>query len=117
MSVPAFVKSKAQGAKLVTPKIDRPGAVEIAKQLRAIGNNVNQMARATNAAELDPDSAANLTAELQNVKKELERVPTPKYLIYKCMFTKSLIFILIKRIVIFQCLFANERLQHPNVFI
>nr|WP_185751430.1 hypothetical protein [Carnobacterium maltaromaticum] len=46
MSVPAFVKSKAQGAKLVTPKIDRPGAVEIAKQLRAIGNNVNQMARA-----------------------------------------------------------------------
>ncbi len=51
MSVPAFVKSKAQGAKLVTPKIDRPGAVEIAKQLRAIGNNVNQMARATNTAD------------------------------------------------------------------
>lgn len=74
MSVPAFVKSKAQGAKLVTPKIDRPGAVEIAKQLRAIGNNVNQMARATNAAELDPDSAANLTAELQNVQKELNQL-------------------------------------------
>lgn len=74
MSVPAFVKSKAQGAKLVTPKIDRPGAVEIAKQLRAIGNNVNQMARATNAAELDPNLAANLTAELQNVQKELNQI-------------------------------------------
>ena len=74
MSVPAFVKSKAQGAKLVTPKVDRAGAIEIAKQLRAIGNNVNQMARATNTAELDPDLAANLTAELQNVQKELNQV-------------------------------------------
>ncbi len=74
MSVPAFVKSKAQGAKLVTPKIDRPGAVEIAKQLRAIGNNVNQMARATNAAELDPNLAVNLTAELKQVQKELNQI-------------------------------------------
>jgi len=74
MSVPAFVKSKAQGAKLVTPKIDRPGAVEIAKQLRAIGNNVNQMARATNATELDSNLAVNLTAELQKMQKELNQI-------------------------------------------
>jgi len=74
MSVPAFVKSKAQGAKLVTPKVDRAGAIEIAKQLRAIGNNINQMARAANTAELDPDLAANLTAELQNVQKELNQL-------------------------------------------
>ena len=74
MSVSAFDKSMAQGAKLVTPKVDRAGAIEIAKQLRAIGNNINQMARATNAAELDPDLAANLTAELQNVQKELNQV-------------------------------------------
>lgn len=58
----------------MTPKVDRAGAIEIAKQLRAIGNNINQMARATNAAELDPDLAANLTAELQNVQKELNQV-------------------------------------------
>jgi len=74
MSVPALVKSKAQGTKLVTPKVDRSGAIEIAKQLRAIGNNVNQMARATNAAELDPNLAANLTAELKKVQKELNQV-------------------------------------------
>lgn len=74
MSVPAFVKSKAQEAKLVTPKIDRPGAVEIAKQLRAIGNNVNQMARATNATELDSNLAVNLTAELQKMQKELNQI-------------------------------------------
>lgn len=74
MSVPAFVKSKAQGTKLLTPKIDRSGAIEIAKQLRAIGNNVNQMARATNTAELDPSSAADLAAELQKVRKELNKI-------------------------------------------
>ena len=74
MSVPAFVKSKAQGTKLVTPKVDRAGAIEIAKQLRAIGNNVNQMARVTNATELDPAAAANLTVELQKVQKELNKI-------------------------------------------
>ncbi len=74
MSVPAFVKSKAQGAKLVTPKVDRAGAIEIAKQLRAIGNNINQMARATNTAELDSNLAANLTAELQKTQKELNQL-------------------------------------------
>ncbi len=74
MSVPAFVKSKAQGAKLVTPKVDRAGAIEIAKQLRAIGNNINQMARAANTTELDPNLAANLTAELQKTQKELNQL-------------------------------------------
>lgn len=69
MSVPAFVKSKAQGTKLVTPNVDRAGAIEIAKQLRAIGTNVNQMARFTNTVEVDPATAANLTAELQNIRK------------------------------------------------
>lgn len=74
MSVPAFVKSKAQGTKLVTPNVDRAGAIEIAKQLRAIGTNVNQMARFTNTAEVDPATAANLTAELQNIRKELNQL-------------------------------------------
>lgn len=74
MSVPAFVKSKAQGTKLVTPNVDRAGAIEIAKQLRAIGTNVNQMARFTNTVEVDPATAANLTAELQNIRKELNQL-------------------------------------------
>ena len=74
MSVPAFVKSKAQGAKLVTPKVDRAGAIEIAKQLRAIGNNVNQMARVTNTAELDTNTADNLASALKDVQEELQNV-------------------------------------------
>lgn len=74
MSVPAFVKSKAQGAKLVTPKVDRAGAIEIAKQLRAIGNNVNQMARVTNTAELDTNTADNLASALKDVQEELQNI-------------------------------------------
>ena len=74
MSVPAFVKSKAQATKLVTQKVHRAGAIEIAKQLRAIGNNVNQMAHVTNASELDPAAADNLTVELQKVRKELNKI-------------------------------------------
>ncbi|WP_407371869.1 hypothetical protein [Carnobacterium sp.] len=34
-----------------------------------IGNNINEMSRATNTAELEPYLAANLTAELQNVQR------------------------------------------------
>lgn len=36
MSVPSFCKMKAQGSKVRPPKIEREGALEIARQLRAI---------------------------------------------------------------------------------
>ncbi|GAA3315439.1 hypothetical protein GCM10020331_010330 [Ectobacillus funiculus] len=45
MSVPAFVKAKAQGTRMRPPKIDREGAFEIARELRSIGVNVNQIAK------------------------------------------------------------------------
>src|SRR5438270_313338 len=48
MSVPNFCKKKAQGARMRPPKIDREGAFEIARQLRAIGNNVNQLSERAN---------------------------------------------------------------------
>lgn len=66
MSVPAFCKAKAQGAKMRPPKIDREGALEIAKQLRAIGNNVNQLSRRAN------EGYAVRQSELQAVQKELQ---------------------------------------------
>ena len=40
------------------------------------------MARAANTAELDPDLAANLTAELQNTQKELQEIWKKTYLTY-----------------------------------
>lgn len=65
MSVPAFVKAKAQGARMRPPKIDREGALEMARQLRGIGNNVNQLARQANEGRAVPKEA------LQGVEKEL----------------------------------------------
>ena len=51
MSVPAFVKAKAQGARMRPPKIDREGAFEIARELRSIGVNVNQIAKHLNQGQ------------------------------------------------------------------
>lgn len=48
ISVPAFVKKKAQGARVVAPKINPEDAKEIARQLAALGNNVNQIAKQVN---------------------------------------------------------------------
>ena len=48
-----------------SPKIDREGAFEIARQLRAIGNNVNQLSKRANEGKAIPSE------ELQDVQKEL----------------------------------------------
>lgn len=68
MSVPKFCKMKAQGARMRPPKIDREGAFEIARQLRAIGNNVNQLSRRANEGYAIPKG------ELQGVQKELQAI-------------------------------------------
>jgi Holliday junction resolvase len=68
MSVPAFVKAKAQGARMRPPKIDREGAFEISRQLRGIGNNVNQLTRRANEGKAIPQ------AELQGIQKELQEI-------------------------------------------
>lgn len=68
MSVPNFCKKKAQGARLRPPKIDREGAFEIARQLRGIGNNVNQLSRRANEGSAIPKG------ELQDVQKELQEI-------------------------------------------
>jgi len=72
MTVPYFCKKKAQGASIKPPKIDNDGAMEIARQLRAIGNNVNQMAKAVNSGESASDIAYQEIFRLIN--KELEEV-------------------------------------------
>lgn len=69
MSVPAFAKKRALGYRMTPPKVDKAGAIEIAKQLRAIGNNVNQMAKRANAT----DDGLN-SEELRAIKKELHGI-------------------------------------------
>ena len=68
MSVPAYVKKRAQGARMRPPKIDREGAFEIAHQLRGIGNNVNQLARHANEGKTVPPK------ELESIQKELNEI-------------------------------------------
>lgn len=68
MSVPTFCKKKAQGARMKPPKINKEGAVEIARQLRAIGNNVNQLSKRANEGYAIPKE------ELQGIQKELQEI-------------------------------------------
>src|SRR5699024_6071214 len=56
MSVPAFAKKRALGYRMKPPKVDKSGAMEIAKQLRAMGNNVNQLPKRANASKGKIDS-------------------------------------------------------------
>lgn len=65
MSVPTFCKKKAQGVKMAAPKIDREGAFEMARQLRAIGNNVNQLSKRANEGKEVSNEV------LKEVQKEL----------------------------------------------
>lgn len=77
MSVPAFVKKKAQGAKLVTPKFDKESGVQISRELRDIGNNVNQMARWCNQRreiELQEEEALRLEKNIKTIQEELNRL-------------------------------------------
>ena len=67
ISVPAFVKKKAQGARSVAPKIDSENAKEIARHLTGVGNNTNQIAKRLNSIEY-----AN-QEELESIKKEVDR--------------------------------------------
>lgn len=67
ISVPAFVKKKAQGARIVAPKIDSENAKEMARHLTRLGNNTNKIAKSLNSIEY-----AN-QEELEPIKKEVDR--------------------------------------------
>ncbi|MDC3422863.1 plasmid mobilization relaxosome protein MobC [Aquibacillus koreensis] len=65
-TVPAFLRKKALGQRVRSPLVDREAGLEMAKQLRAIGNNVNQIARKVNQG----DPQVDLTA----IRKELNEI-------------------------------------------
>src|SRR5699024_9218001 len=69
MSVPAFAKKRAMGYRMKPPKVDKSGAIEIAKQYAANGNNVNQTTKPANANNGKIDRE-----ELQDIKKELHKI-------------------------------------------
>ena len=71
MSVPAFVKKKAQGSRLVAPKFDKETRQSIAKDLSMLGANANQIAKYCNQHQHE---APNYEALKRNVKALRERL-------------------------------------------
>src|SRR5699024_6395487 len=72
MSVPAFAKKRALGYRMKPRKVDKSGAIEIAKQMRANGNNVNQRTKRTKATKGNKKKI--YIEELQDIKKELHKI-------------------------------------------
>ena len=79
MSVPNFVKKKAQGSRLVAPKLDKETRQSIAKDLGSMGANVNQIAKWFNqhkeqAVNLPEQKYDDLIKQFDDFKKELHEI-------------------------------------------
>lgn len=75
ISVPAFVKKKAQGARVVAPKMNPDDSKEIARQLAALGNNMNQLAKRVNQIEFaDKHTQELLSGDLRRALDGLGKI-------------------------------------------
>ncbi len=79
MSVPSFVKKKAQGSRLVAPKLDKETRQSIVKDLGTMGANVNQIAKWFNqhkeqAVNLPEQKYDDLINQFDDFKKELHEI-------------------------------------------
>lgn len=73
MSVPAFVKKKAQGARLVAPKLDKKSRQAIVRDLSGVANNVNQIAKYCNERKEKADVQA-IEDGINHLKSELNEI-------------------------------------------
>ena len=71
MSVPAFVKKKAEGSRLVTPKFDRETRQAIVRDLNGIANNTNQIAKVLNTKYVNEQ---DLNRNLQALRNEVNQL-------------------------------------------
>lgn len=71
MSVPAFVKRKAQGARLVAPKFDQESRQAIVRDLSGVANNINQIARYCNTHDEGNADWERLNDNIAQVRKEV----------------------------------------------
>lgn len=74
MSVPTFVKKKAQGTRLVVPKFDFDSRRSIISELSQAGNNINQIAKVLNANKDDITDFERLNRKFEEVRKELNNL-------------------------------------------
>ena len=71
MSVPNFVKNKAQGTRLRNPKVEIEGAKEVARQLRYYNSNLNQLVKwiNTNKTIYEPDGLTAMEQQLSGIQE------------------------------------------------
>ena len=74
MSVPAFVKKKAQGSRLVAPKFDKETRQSIARDLSKLGANANQIAKYCNQHQYDAPNYPALERNISELRERLDEV-------------------------------------------
>ncbi|MGW7781637.1 plasmid mobilization relaxosome protein MobC, partial [Staphylococcus xylosus] len=74
MSVPNFVKKKAQGSRLVAPKFDKETRQSIAKDLSKLGANVNQIAKYCNQHQHENPDYDALGRNINAVRERLNEI-------------------------------------------
>ena len=74
MSVPAFVKKKAQGSRLVAPKFDKETRQSIARDLSKLGANANQIAKYCNQHQYDTPNYPALERNISELRERLDEI-------------------------------------------
>ena len=74
MSVPNFVKKKAQGSRLVAPKLDKETRQSIAKDLSMLGANANQIAKYCNQHQHEAPNYEALERNISELRERLDEI-------------------------------------------
>ncbi|HCW8542003.1 TPA: plasmid mobilization relaxosome protein MobC [Staphylococcus aureus] len=74
MSVPAFVKKKAHGTRLVVPKLDKATRQSIARDLGKLGSNANQIAKYCNQHQYDAPNYEALERNISELRERLDDI-------------------------------------------
>lgn len=74
MSVPAFVKKKAQGSRLVAPKFDKETRQSIARDLSKLGANANQIAKYCNQHQYNAPNYPALERNISELRERLDEI-------------------------------------------
>ena len=74
MSVPAFVKKKAQGSRLVAPKFDKETRQSIVKDLSKLGSNANQIAKYCNQHQYEAPNYEALEYNIEELRRRLDEI-------------------------------------------
>lgn len=74
MSVPNFVKKKAQGSRLISPKFDKETRQTIARSLSQMGNNMNQIAKYCHTHKDGNIDWQRLNYNIEQLRKEVSEL-------------------------------------------